>query len=87
MRIGEKIRSLRKNKNITQTQLAEVLSVSAQSVSKWENHISVPDISVLPVIARYFGEGFTAASLGPYAGVAQQFLFYYERWLGGEQNA
>ena len=29
MRIGEKIRSLRKNKNITQTQLAEVLSVSA----------------------------------------------------------
>ena len=50
MRIGEKIRSLRKNKNITQTQLAEVLSVSAQSVSKWENHISVPDISVLPVI-------------------------------------
>ena len=55
MLIGDKIRSLRKNKNITQTQLAEVLSVSAQSVSKWENHISVPDISVLPVIARYFG--------------------------------
>ena len=55
MLIGDKIRSLRKNKNITQTQLAEVLSVSAQSVSKWENHLSVPDISVLPVIARYFG--------------------------------
>ena len=29
--------------------------MSAQSVSKWENHLSVPDISVLPVIARYFG--------------------------------
>lgn len=45
------------------------------------------DVWIKKVIARYFGEGFTAASLGPYAGVAQQFLFYYERWLGGEQNA
>ncbi len=55
MLIGEKIRLLRKNKGITQTELAEALSVSAQSVSKWENHLSVPDISVLPVIARFFG--------------------------------
>jgi len=53
--IGEKIRHLRKNKGITQSQLAEALSVSAQSVSKWENHLSTPDISVLPLIARYFG--------------------------------
>lgn len=55
MLIGDKIRLLRKNKGVTQTQLAEVLSVSSQSVSKWENHLSAPDISVLPVIARYFG--------------------------------
>ena len=55
MLIGEKIRHLRKNKGITQSQLAEALSVSAQSVSKWENHLSTPDISVLPLIARYFG--------------------------------
>ncbi|MBE7000136.1 MAG: helix-turn-helix domain-containing protein [Ruminococcaceae bacterium] len=55
MLIGDKIRLLRKYKGITQTQLAEVLSVSAQSVSKWENHLSSPDISILPVIARYFG--------------------------------
>lgn len=53
--IGTKIQVLRKNKNMTQAQLAEVLAVSAQSVSKWENHLSVPDISLLPVIARYFG--------------------------------
>ena len=45
--IGTKIQSLRRNKRLTQSQLAEVLSVSAQSVSKWENHLSV--------IARYFG--------------------------------
>ena len=46
MLIGDKIRLLRKNKNVTQVQLAEALSVSSQSVSKWENHLSVPDISV-----------------------------------------
>ena len=55
MLIGEKIKQLRKNKNVTQTQLAEALSVSPQSVSKWETHLSAPDISLLPVIARYFG--------------------------------
>lgn len=55
MLIGDKIKCLRKSKNITQSQLADALSVSAQSVSKWENHISSPDITVLPVIARYFG--------------------------------
>ncbi len=55
MLIGDKIRLLRKNKNITQTELAEALSVSSQTVSKWENHVSSPDITVLPVIARYFG--------------------------------
>lgn len=53
--IGKKIQSLRKNKNVTQAQLANVLSVSSQSVSKWENNLSVPDISLLPMIARYFG--------------------------------
>lgn len=53
--IGKKIRMLRRNKNMTQEQLAEVLSVSAQAVSKWENELSAPDIAVLPVIARYFG--------------------------------
>lgn len=53
--IGTKIQTLRRNKNMTQAQLAEVLSVSSQSVSKWENHLSTPDISLLPIIARFFG--------------------------------
>lgn len=53
--IGKKIKTLRKNKNMTQEQLAEVLTVSAQAVSKWENGISAPDIEFLPIIARYFG--------------------------------
>lgn len=53
--IGEKIRSLRKNKNLSQMQLAEALFVSSQTVSKWETHLSSPDISLLPEIARFFG--------------------------------
>ena len=46
---------LRKNKGITQEELADVLLVSSQAVSKWETHVSVPDVELLPVIARYFG--------------------------------
>jgi len=53
--IGNKIRMLRKNKGMTQEELAEVLSVSAQAVSKWETHASAPDVDLLPMIARYFG--------------------------------
>lgn len=53
--IGTKIRSLRKNKNMTQWQLAQALGVTAQTVSKWEHDLCVPDISLLPIIARYFG--------------------------------
>lgn len=52
--IASKIRILRKNKNMTQEELAEVLLVSPQAVSKWENGQSVPDVELLPVIARYF---------------------------------
>ena len=53
--LGNKIRTLRKNKNITQMQLADALAVSAQSVSKWENGLTSPDMALIPVIARYFG--------------------------------
>ena len=42
------------------------------------------DVWIRRVIERYFGDGFAPEQLGPYAGVAQQFLFYYERWLGGQ---
>ena len=53
--LGDKIKSLRKNKNITQEELSLFLSVSPQAVSKWERNLSTPDISLLPVIAGYFG--------------------------------
>ena len=42
------------------------------------------DVWIKKVIGKYFSGDFDKASLGPYAGVAQQYLFYYERYLGGE---
>lgn len=42
------------------------------------------DVWIRKVMAKYFDEDFDASSLGPYAGIAQQYLFYYERYLGGE---
>ena len=43
MSVGERITELRKQKNISQNQLAKVLSVSRQAVSKWENDQAIPD--------------------------------------------
>ncbi len=55
IRIGSKIRQLRKKCGLTQEQLAENIGVSFQAVSKWENDIALPDITLVPVIASYFG--------------------------------
>ena len=54
MSIGSKIRELRKKKGVTQEQLANSLHISFQAVSKWENNIAMPDITLAPVIARPF---------------------------------
>ena len=53
--IGEQLKSLRKEKQITQEVLADVLGVSYQSVSRWELGVCYPDMELLPTIANYFG--------------------------------
>ena len=55
MNIGGNIKRLRQRHNLTQDQVAEKLCVSYQAVSKWENNINAPDISLLPEIANLFG--------------------------------
>ena len=55
MNIGKKIKELRKERGITQEQLAESIGVSFQAVSKWENDIALPDITLVPILASYFG--------------------------------
>lgn len=53
--IGEKIALLRKGKNITQTELAEYLSLAPQAISRWEVGNGAPEITLLPRIAAFFG--------------------------------
>ncbi len=55
MKLNEQIAALRKKKGDTQEQLAVVLGVTNQTVSKWESGQCCPDIALLPDIARYFG--------------------------------
>ena len=52
---GSNIKALRRNRNLTQEQMSEFFGVSSQAISKWETNISCPDISLLPVIANFFG--------------------------------
>lgn len=52
--IGSKIKTLRLSKSMTQEQLAKVLHVSAQAVSKWENGKSYPDIHSLLLLSALF---------------------------------
>ena len=54
MEIGTRIRLLRKEKGISQDALAQQLGVTYQAVSKWENGSTMPDITMLPIIARFF---------------------------------
>jgi len=52
--LGNKIRELRRERNLTQEQLAVLLSISPQAVSKWEMGLSFPDMTLIPVMARLF---------------------------------
>ena len=52
--LSENIRKFRKNKRLTQEQLAEVLGVTTGAVHKWEAGISVPDISLIVEMADFF---------------------------------
>ena len=54
IKIGDKIRALRKQKSISQEVLAQYLGVSFQAVSKWENGDNLPDVVMIPAIASFF---------------------------------
>lgn len=54
LKLGENLKRLRVQNEQTQEQLAEVLGVSPQAVSRWEKGTTYPDITLLPAIANYF---------------------------------
>ena len=53
--LGETIQALRRQKNLTQEQLAELVGVSRQAVSKWELNAALPDTDKLVPLARALG--------------------------------
>lgn len=53
--MGDLISSVRKSKNMTQKELADLLHVTDKAVSKWERGISCPDIGTLPALADILG--------------------------------
>ena len=55
MNIAANIAKLRRERGMTQEALAEVIGVSSQTISKWENSTTWPDVALLPVIADVFG--------------------------------
>ena len=59
MNLGNNIKTLRKQVGLTQTELAEKLGVSEQTVSKWENDKCYPDVSLLPLLANIFNLYYT----------------------------
>ncbi|MBQ2888500.1 MAG: helix-turn-helix domain-containing protein [Firmicutes bacterium] len=54
-KIGELIKKLRDEQNLTQQQLADKLNISNKTVSKWENGLGCPDVSLLPQLSAIFG--------------------------------
>ena len=80
--LAANLRKLRLDKNLTQEQAAGKLGVSAQSVSRWETGATLPDVMLLPEIAKLYGvlvdELFKPAPKG-YSSNAQRLLAVYER--------
>lgn len=54
LNLGAVLREKRKEKNLTQQELADFMNVTKASVSKWETGQSYPDITFLPLLATYF---------------------------------
>ena len=55
LKIGKRIQDLRKQKGLTQEQVAAALNISAAAVSKWETDTTYPDITILNPLARLLG--------------------------------
>lgn len=81
-KMGKLLLRLRKERNLTQKQVAQALSVSSQAVSKWERGLGCPDVGLVPQLAAYFGvsaEGLLRGEVGPgrpEAGNARRMKFY-----------
>ncbi len=55
LKLGENLRRLRKERELTQEQFADAIGVSFQAVSRWENGTAYPDMELLPALSSFFG--------------------------------
>jgi len=82
--IAEKIKALRRGRDMTQDELASVLGVTSQSVSKWETGVAYPDIETIPIIANYFevsvDELFGMDALRDETAEKQRLDEFWEQW-------
>ena len=78
--IGEKINYYRKQKNITQEQLAGQIGISAQAVSGWEREVGYPDITLLPGIAHALGISIDELMGNDEIGIREDINSFYERF-------
>ncbi len=78
---ADRLRRLRTEKGCTQEKLAELLGVSPQSVSRWECGTTLPDVTLLPAIARVYGvtiDDLYREEAYTYPNLAQRLLSVYE---------
>lgn len=52
---GERLKELRKGKNLTQEEIGEICQVAKQTISNWENNITQPPFEIVNKLAQYFG--------------------------------
>jgi len=84
---SKNLRKLRLEKKMTQEQVAEKLGVSAQSVSRWENGATFPDVMMLPEIARMYGvlvDDLFKKDLEGYANLASRLVAEFEVYYKNE---
>ena len=65
-KMGLFLKKLRENKNYTQEQLAELIPISRQAISKWERGLAIPDSSVLVKLSSLFNVSINEILLGEY---------------------
>ncbi len=78
MNLGEKIYQLRTSKNLSQGDLAEMLEVSRQSISKWENNSAVPDLDKIVKLSEIFGVSLDELVKGEQAPKASEHIRAFE---------
>ena len=81
LHLGKNIRENRRRMGLTQEQLADRLGVAFQSVSRWENGTTYPDMEKLPEIARLYGvtvDDLYREEIRAYANYAQRLVSVYE---------